>query len=206
MEANGYSSRTVFRRLPRLFSFADFAQKRGCADVASAFALVEEFVSDRLVQHGAGAKTSASLRRQPCRHACLTSELLQVLICGQQCVLNRLLCIGLWLLDEACTLAAIISFAVLGCCWSVADALLMRSAMMCSPVCPREAESEGGRFAFGSQPKFLCLSAVASCLVRPAEARRVLSKGASGAFIEAQRRPLTDSDRLCRKAARSRGT
>jgi hypothetical protein len=27
--ANGYSSRTVFRRLPRLFSFAEFAQKRG---------------------------------------------------------------------------------------------------------------------------------------------------------------------------------
>jgi integrase/recombinase XerD len=28
MEANGYSSRTVFRRLPRLFGFAEFAQKR----------------------------------------------------------------------------------------------------------------------------------------------------------------------------------
>ena len=33
MEANGYSSRTVFRRLPRLFGFAEFAQKRGCTDV-----------------------------------------------------------------------------------------------------------------------------------------------------------------------------
>jgi hypothetical protein len=63
MEANGYSSRTVFRRLPRLFCFAEFAQKRSCTDVASAFALVEEFVSEWLVQHGAEAKTSASLRK-----------------------------------------------------------------------------------------------------------------------------------------------
>jgi len=63
MEANGYSSRTVFRRLPRLFCFAEFAQKRGCTDVASAFALVEEFVSEWLAQHGAEAKTSASLRK-----------------------------------------------------------------------------------------------------------------------------------------------
>jgi hypothetical protein len=36
MEANGYTSRTVFRRMPRLFCFAEFAQKRGCTDVASA--------------------------------------------------------------------------------------------------------------------------------------------------------------------------
>jgi hypothetical protein len=54
---------TVFRRLPRLLCFADFAQKRGCTDVASAVPLVEEFVSEWLVQHGAEAKTSASLRK-----------------------------------------------------------------------------------------------------------------------------------------------
>jgi hypothetical protein len=63
MEANGYSSRTVFRRLPRLFGFTEFAQKRGCTDVASAFALVESFVSEWLVQHGPEATTSASLRK-----------------------------------------------------------------------------------------------------------------------------------------------
>ena len=44
MEANGYSSRTVFRRLPRLLCFADFARKRGCTDVESAVALVAGFV------------------------------------------------------------------------------------------------------------------------------------------------------------------
>ena len=65
MEANGYSSRTVFRRLPRLFSFAEFAQKRGCTDVASALALVEEFVSEWLVQHGAGSK-DIGLAAQAC--------------------------------------------------------------------------------------------------------------------------------------------
>jgi integrase/recombinase XerD len=63
MEANGYSSRTVFRRLPRLFRFAEFVQKRGCTDVASAVALVEDFVSEWLVQHGPETKTSASLRK-----------------------------------------------------------------------------------------------------------------------------------------------
>ena len=63
MEAKGYSSRTVFRRMPRLFCFAEFAQKRGCTDAASAFALVEEFVSEWLVQHGPEAKTSGSLRK-----------------------------------------------------------------------------------------------------------------------------------------------
>jgi hypothetical protein len=63
MEANGYSSRTVYRRLPRLFSFAEFAQRMGCTDVASAFAVVEEFVSEWLVQHGSEAKASTSLRK-----------------------------------------------------------------------------------------------------------------------------------------------
>jgi integrase/recombinase XerD len=63
MEAHAYSPRTVFLRVPRLFHFADFAQKRGCRDTASATALVEEFVSHWLGQHGAEAKTSASLRK-----------------------------------------------------------------------------------------------------------------------------------------------
>ena len=47
MEANGYSSRTVFRRLPRPLCFADFARKRGCTDVESAVALVAGFVVRR---------------------------------------------------------------------------------------------------------------------------------------------------------------
>jgi site-specific recombinase XerD len=43
--------------------FAEFAQKRGCTNVVSALSLVDEFVSEWLVQHGAEAKTSASLRK-----------------------------------------------------------------------------------------------------------------------------------------------
>jgi hypothetical protein len=62
MEANGYSSRTVFRRLPPLFCFAEFAQRRGCINVISALSLVEEFVAEWLVQHGAEAKKPARHR------------------------------------------------------------------------------------------------------------------------------------------------
>ena len=46
-----------------LLCFAEFAQKRGCTDVVSALSLVDEFASEWLVQHGAEAKTSASLRK-----------------------------------------------------------------------------------------------------------------------------------------------
>ena len=63
MEAKGYCSRTVFRRLPRMVCFAEFAQKSGCTDVASAVALAREFRSEWLVQHGAEAKTSDSLQQ-----------------------------------------------------------------------------------------------------------------------------------------------
>lgn len=63
LEANGYARPTILRRLLHLYHFAVFAQKRGCTDVASAFDLIEEFVSEWLVQHGAEAKTAAALRK-----------------------------------------------------------------------------------------------------------------------------------------------
>lgn len=63
LETNGYARPTILRRLSHLYYFAVFAQKRGCADVASAFDLIEEFVSEWLVQHGAEAKTAAALRK-----------------------------------------------------------------------------------------------------------------------------------------------
>jgi hypothetical protein len=65
MEANSYSSRAVFRRLPQLFCFAEFAQKRDCTDVASAVALVEEFVSEWLVQYGAESWVKAQAATLP---------------------------------------------------------------------------------------------------------------------------------------------
>jgi integrase/recombinase XerD len=63
LEAHGYARPTVVRRVPLLFHFADFAQKNGCRDIASATAFVEAFVSQWLRQNGAEAKTSESLRK-----------------------------------------------------------------------------------------------------------------------------------------------
>jgi site-specific recombinase XerD len=63
MEGKGYGRPTVLRRVSHLYPFAVFAQKRGCTEIASAFDLIEEFVSEWLVQHGAEAKTAAALRK-----------------------------------------------------------------------------------------------------------------------------------------------
>ena len=53
LEAHGYARPTVVRRVPLLFHFAEFAQKNGCTDIASATAFVEAFVSQWLRQNGA---------------------------------------------------------------------------------------------------------------------------------------------------------
>jgi hypothetical protein len=43
MEVHGYARPTVLRRVPLLFHFAEFAQSRGCTEIASATAFVEEY-------------------------------------------------------------------------------------------------------------------------------------------------------------------
>lgn len=63
MEVNGYAKPTILRRVSQLCHFAKFAQGRGCMEVASAFDLIEEFVSEWLVQHGAETKTAVALRK-----------------------------------------------------------------------------------------------------------------------------------------------
>jgi integrase/recombinase XerD len=45
LEAHRYSRLVVYRRLPLLFHFGEFAQKKGCKDVASCKAYIKEFVS-----------------------------------------------------------------------------------------------------------------------------------------------------------------
>ena len=45
LESHRYSRLVVYRRLPLLFHFAEFAQKKGCKDVASCKAYIKEFVS-----------------------------------------------------------------------------------------------------------------------------------------------------------------
>ena len=48
LQAHGYSRLVVYRRLPLLFHFAEFAQKKGCRDIASCKAHIKEFVSQWL--------------------------------------------------------------------------------------------------------------------------------------------------------------
>ena len=62
LQAHGYSRLVVYRRLPLLFQFADFAQKKGCRDIASCKAYIKEFVSQWLEQHGVKAKTAVAVR------------------------------------------------------------------------------------------------------------------------------------------------
>ena len=57
LEVHHYSRLVVYRRLPLLFHFAEFAQEKGCKDVASCKPYLKEFVSQWLEQHGAKAKT-----------------------------------------------------------------------------------------------------------------------------------------------------
>jgi len=51
LQAQGYSRLVVYRRLPLLFHFAEFAQKKGCRDVASCKNYIQELVSQRLERH-----------------------------------------------------------------------------------------------------------------------------------------------------------
>ena len=64
LETHGYTRATVVGRVPLLFQFAEFAKKNSCTDIGAVGAYVEAFVSEWLSQHGAGLKTSASLRKQ----------------------------------------------------------------------------------------------------------------------------------------------
>jgi integrase/recombinase XerD len=63
LEAHGYSRLVVYRSLPLLFRFAEFAEKKGCTDIASCRAYIKEFVSRWLEQHGAEAKTVVAVRK-----------------------------------------------------------------------------------------------------------------------------------------------
>ena len=45
LETHGYSRLVVYRRVPLLFHFAEFAQKKGCRDITSCRAYIKEFVS-----------------------------------------------------------------------------------------------------------------------------------------------------------------
>jgi integrase/recombinase XerD len=88
LQAHAYSRLVVYRRLPLLFHFADFAQKKGCRDIASCKAYIKDFVSQWLEQHGARAKTAVALRKHAIDADCGVRQMLQ-LACGESVTRNR---------------------------------------------------------------------------------------------------------------------
>jgi len=88
LQAHGYSRLVVYRRLPLLFHFAEFAQKKGCRDVASCKAYLKEFVSQWLDQHGAKAKTAVAVRKHAIDADCGVRQILQ-LACKEPVTRNR---------------------------------------------------------------------------------------------------------------------
>jgi integrase/recombinase XerD len=77
LEAHRYSRLVVYRRLPLLFHFGEFAQEKGCKDVASCKAYIKEFVSQWLEQHGAKAKTAVAVRKHAIDAECGVRQMLQ---------------------------------------------------------------------------------------------------------------------------------
>jgi len=88
LEAHGYSRLVVYRRVPLLFHSAEFAQKKGCRDIASCKAYIEEFVWQWLEQHGAKAKTAVAVRKHTIDAECGVRQMLQ-LACKEPVTRNR---------------------------------------------------------------------------------------------------------------------
>jgi integrase/recombinase XerD len=88
LQAHGYSRLVVHRRLPVLFHFAEFAQKKGCKDIAPCKAYIKEFVSQWLEQHGAKAKTAVAVRKHAIDAECGVRQMLQ-LACKEPVTRNR---------------------------------------------------------------------------------------------------------------------
>lgn len=61
MDSQGYASRNVFRRVPILCQFGDFASQRGATDGASALLHVEAFAAHWQALHGGNCRASDSL-------------------------------------------------------------------------------------------------------------------------------------------------
>src|SRR5208283_193075 len=88
LEAHRYSHLIVYRRLPLLFHFAEFAQKKGCKNVVACKAYIKEFVSWWLEQHGAKEKTAVALRKHAIDAECGVRQMLQ-LACKEPVTRNR---------------------------------------------------------------------------------------------------------------------
>lgn len=63
MHSQGYADRNVFRRVPILRHFADFARQTGATDLVSAASKVDDFATHRADQRGTSCKTTQDRRR-----------------------------------------------------------------------------------------------------------------------------------------------
>lgn len=63
LQANGYADRSVFRRVPILYQFGDFASRRGATDGWTALEHVEPFVKHWQSVHGKSCKSDAARER-----------------------------------------------------------------------------------------------------------------------------------------------
>lgn len=63
MDSQGYATRNVFRRVPILCQFAEFAKQRGAVDLPGASTRIEEFAQSWLAAHGEHCQTEEARRR-----------------------------------------------------------------------------------------------------------------------------------------------
>jgi NAD(P)-dependent dehydrogenase (short-subunit alcohol dehydrogenase family) len=76
------------RRLPLLFNFAEFAQKKGCKDAAPCKAYIKELASHWSEQHGAKAKMVVAVRKHAIDAECGVRQMRQ-LACKEPATRNR---------------------------------------------------------------------------------------------------------------------
>jgi len=60
----GYSNKTIWRRIPIAFAFGEFARGRGASAVAELPAQVEGFVSDRVARHHAQTRSTRPMAKE----------------------------------------------------------------------------------------------------------------------------------------------
>ena len=58
-----YAPRNIWRRVPLLMHFGDFAQSRGCSSYDDLTAFVEPFAEQWKIEHGRNCKTEAALSK-----------------------------------------------------------------------------------------------------------------------------------------------
>lgn len=63
MDLQGYAIRNVYKRVPMLCRFAEFAKQHGCADLKSAMKQIDSFASYWLAAHETNRRTPEALSK-----------------------------------------------------------------------------------------------------------------------------------------------